>query len=285
MTATIAAPPGVAETPAEALAQSPHAHEGRGPLDTLRAEWTKLRTVRSSWYCLLIVVAGSIALGCIVCAAIAGHWDQMSAHDRATFDPTFRSLTGLLIGQLAVGVLGVLTITAEYSSGMIRSTLAAVPRRREVLAAKAAVLLPVVLVVGTAACVSSFVAGQAILSSKGIGVSLAQAAERRAVLSGGLYLAALALLGLGLGTVFRRTAAGLSAFVGLVLVAPTVIRTLPAPWGSDIAKFLPSEAAQALVSVRPASGQLAPWTGFAVLCAWAAAALALGALLITRRDA
>lgn len=285
MTATIAAPPRPAGTPAGTLVETPHAHERRGPLDTLRAEWTKLRTVRSSWYCLLIVFAGSIALGSIVCAAIAGHWNQMSAHDRATFDPTFRSLTGLMIGQFAVGALGVLTITAEYSSGMIRSTFAAVPRRREVLAAKAAILLPVVLVVGTAACVGSFLVGQAILSSKGIGVSIAHPAELRAVLGGGLYLAAFALLGLGLGTIFRRTAAGLSAFVGLVLVAPTVIRTLPSPWGPNIAKFLPSEAGQALVNVRAASGQLAPWTGFVVLCAWAVAALVLGALLLTRRDA
>jgi hypothetical protein len=282
MTATIAARPawtGSTETEAR------QTDRARGPVDTLRSEWTKLRTVRSTWYCLLIVLGGSIAVGSLVCAAIAAHWDKMSLHERVTFDPTFRSLTGLAIAQLAVGVLGVLAITAEYSSGMIRSTLAAVPGRREVLAAKAAALAPIALIVGTAACVGSFLVGQAILSGKGIGVSLAQPAVLRAVLGGGLYLTALALFGLGLGIICRRTAAGISAFVGLVLVAPTVIRTLPAPWGNNIAKFLPSEAGQALISVKPASGQLAPWTGFAVLGAWAAAALVLGAILIARRDA
>jgi hypothetical protein len=105
------------------------------------------------------------------------------------------------------------------------------------------------------------------------------------VLGGGLYLTVLGLLGIGLGTVLRRSAGAISAFVGLVLVAPTVIRTLPSPWGPDIAKFLPSEAGQALLSVHPSSGQLSPWVGFAVLCAWAVAALALGSWLISRRDA
>ena len=280
MTATIAAPP--AWTGSTKALETPWA---RGPIDTLRSEWTKLRTVRSTWSCLLIVLGGSTAVGSLVCAAVAAHWDKMSLGERVTFDPTFRSLTGLAIAQLAIGVLGVLVITAEYSSGMIRSSLAAVPSRREVLAAKATALAPVALIVGTATCVGSFLVGQAILNSKGIGVSLAQPAVLRAVLGGGLYLTALALFGLGLGTICRRSAAGISAFVGLVLVAPAIIRTLPAPWGNDIAKFFPSEAGQALLNVKAASGQLAPWTGFAVLCAWAAVALILGAVVISRRDA
>ena len=256
-----------------------------GPLDTVRAEWTKLRTVRSTWYCQLILLGGTIAVGTLICAAVAGRWDQMSAHDRAAFDPTFRSLTGLVVGQLAAGVLGVLAVTAEYSTGMIRSTLAAVSSRRQVLAAKAAALAPLTLAVGTAACVISFLASQAILSTKGIGVSISHPDELRAVLGGGLYLTALGLFGLGLGTICRRSAAAISAFVGLVLVAPAIIRTLPAPWGSNIAKFLPSEAGQALLNVRPTSGQLGPWAGFAVLCVWTIAALGFGGWLITHRDA
>jgi ABC-type transport system involved in multi-copper enzyme maturation permease subunit len=277
MTATIIA--------SATLAETPHGRDARGPLDTIRSEWTKLRTVRTTWYCLLVVLAGSIAVGGLVSAAFAAHWAKMSATERATFDPTFRSLSGLFLAQLAVGVLGVLAITAEYSSGMIRSTLAAVPGRREVLSAKVAALAPVALVVSTIACIGSFLAGQAILSGKGLGVSIAHPAVLRAVLGGGLYLTALALFGLGLGTICRRTAAGLSAFVGLVLVAPIVVRMLPSSWGNNIAKFLPSEAGQALVSVRTVSNQLAPWTGFAVLCAWTAAALVVGGFLIARRDA
>ena len=277
MTATI--------TASATLTEAPPRRDGRGPLDTIRSEWTKLRTVRTTWYCLLVVLAGSIAVGSLVSAAFVSNWAKMSATERATFDPTFRSLSGLFLAQLAVGVLGVLAITAEYSSGMIRSTLAAVPDRREVLAAKVAALAPVALAVSTIACIGSFLVGQAILSGKDIGVSIAHPAVLRAVLGGGLYLTALALFGLGLGTICRRTAAGLSAFVGLVLVAPVVVRMLPSSWGNNIAKFLPSEAGQALVSVRTASNQLSPWTGFAILCAWTAAALVVGGFLIARRDA
>ena len=114
MTATI--------TASATLTEAPPRRDGRGPLDTIRSEWTKLRTVRTTWYCLLVVLAGSIAVGSLVSAAFVSNWANMSAIERATFDPTFRSLSGLFLAQLAVGVLGVLAITAEYSSGMIRSS-------------------------------------------------------------------------------------------------------------------------------------------------------------------
>jgi ABC-type transport system involved in multi-copper enzyme maturation permease subunit len=262
-------------------------HDAGAPrrTDVIRAEWTKLRTVRSRWSALLIVLVGTVGIGALVCAAIAARWPHMSAPDKASFDPTFRSLTGLMLAQLAVGVLGCLAISAEYSSGMVRTTLAAVPRRARVLTAKVVALAPVALVVGTVACVCAFLAGQAALAGTGVGVALGNVSALRAVLGGGLYLTSLALLGLGLGTICRRSAAAISSFVGVVLVAPTVIRTLPAWWGTDIAKFLPSEAGQALVTVRPSPGQLAPWAGFAVLCLWTAAALAVGAWLLARRDA
>jgi len=256
-----------------------------GPTDVVHAEWTKLRTVRSTWWALLIVLVGTVGIGALVCGAIAARWPHMSAADKAVFDPTFRSLTGLVLAQLTVGVLGCLAISAEYSSGMVRTTLAAVPRRARVLTAKVVALAPAVLVVGTVACVGAFLAGQAALTTTGVGVPLSNTTALRAVLGGGLYLTALALLGLGLGTICRRSAAAISSFVGLVLVAPTVVRTLPSPWGTDIVKFLPSEAGQALVTVRPSPGQLGPWAGFVVLCLWAGAAVALGAWLLSRRDA
>ena len=256
-----------------------------GRRDVFAAEWTKLRTIRSTWWVLLTVLLGTVGIGALVCGAVAARWGHMSAADKAAFDPTVRSLTGVFLAQLAVGVLGCLTITAEYSSGMIRTTLAAVPRRLRVLVAKGVALVPVTVVFATVACVAAFLVGQAALSSTGVGVSLADATELRAVLGGGLYLTVLALFGLGLGTAFRRSAAAISSFVGLLLVAPAVIRPLPSPWGTDIAKFLPSEAGQALLSVRQSSGQLAPWTGFGVLCLWAVASLALGAWLLARRDA
>ena len=253
--------------------------------DVLRSEWIKFRSVASTRWTLLTAWAGTIALGLIVCAAIAGHWKHMSATDRASFDPTFRSLTGLSLGQLAVGILGVLAIASEYATGMIRSTFAAVPARRSVLASKAVVLVVPVLIASTAASVIAFLGVQAILASKGAGISISDPGVLRAVIGGGLYLTLMAVFALGLGAICRRTAGAVAGFVGLVLVAPSIVGALPKPWGPDIAKYLPSQAGQAILNVHPATNSLAPWTGFAVLCAWAATALAVAAWLITRRDA
>jgi len=259
--------------------------EETGFKDVVAAEWIKFRTVASTRWTLLAAWAGTIAVGLIVSAAIAAQWKQMSTADKASLDPTFRSLTGLVVGQLAVGILGVLVITSEYATGLIRSTLAAVPRRRQVLAAKTVALAAPTLVIATLASVAAFVGGQALLSSTGKGVSLGSAAEVRAVVGGGVYLTLLALLGLGLGAVFRRTAGAIAAFVGLVLVLPAVIGPLPKPWGRDIVQFLPADAGQAFVHIHTGAASLPPWVGIGVLGAWVAATLASAAWLITRRDA
>ena len=268
-----------------APASAPVRRPASGPADVLRAEWTKLRTVRSTWWSLLVVLVGMIAVGLLICASIAARWDQLPEAVRIKFDPTVRSLDGLSVAQLATGVLGVLAITSEYATGMIRATLAAVPRRRTVLAAKAAMLAGPAFAVSTVACVAAFLAGQAVLAGKGIGVSITGPGELRAVIGAGLYLTVMALLGLGLGAALRHTAGAISAFTGLVLILPLVVSPLPDPWGRDIVKYLPANAGQAIVNIHPAPGFLAPWTGFAVLCAWALAALAAAAWLINRRDA
>jgi hypothetical protein len=251
----------------------------------LIAEWTKLRSVQSTVWTLIATLVGTVGIGFAVCYATVARWDQMSVHDRIQLDPTFKSLTGLFLAQVAVAVLGVLAITSEYATGMIRTSFAAVPQRRLVLAAKAVVLAIPVFVVGSAASFAAFLSGQAILASKHAGVSLSDPGVLRAVVGGGLFLTVLALFALGLGGICRRTAGAIAAFVGLVLVAPNIITALPKPWGPDIAKYLPSQAGQAILSVHPPANSLAPWSGFAVLCAWTAAALAMGAWLITRRDA
>lgn len=259
--------------------------EETGFRDVVASEWIKFRTVASTRWTLLSAWVGTVAVGLLFSAAIAAQWNQMSAADKAALDPTFRSLTGLVVGQLAVGVLGVLVITSEYATGLIRSTMTAVPRRRPVLAAKAVVLAVPTLVIATLASVAAFVGGQALMSSTGKGVSLASAAEVRVVAGGGVYLTLLALFGLGLGAVFRRTAGALAAFVGLVLVLPNVIGPLPKPWGRDIVEYLPADAGQAFLQIHGGTKSLPPWVGIGVLGAWAAVALACAAWLITRRDA
>lgn len=253
--------------------------------DVLSAEWTKVRSVRSSWWCLLTVLAGTVALGIVITASVAARWPSMTAAERAGFDPTFKSLSGLFVAQLAVGVLGILVITSEYASGTIRSTFAAVPRRREVLAAKILALGLPTLVVSLVATFVAFGSGQAILASRHASVSLTAPNELRAVIGGALYLLLLALLALGLGGIFRRTAGGIAAFVALVLIAPVIVSTLPEPWRRDILRLLPADAGQSLLNIANDPNMLHPWTGAAVEAAWAVAALACAAWLVTRRDA
>jgi ABC-2 type transport system permease protein len=241
---------------------------------TLRMEWIKLRSVRSTYWSLLALVGGIVAIGLLISFTTANHWSQFTAAERAVFDPTFRSLTGIFLGQMAIGVLGALVITAEYSTGMIRSTFAAVPQRGAVLAAKAITFAGVALVVGTAACLAAFLGGQAIFAGKGIGVSLAAAGELRAVLGGGVLLALLGLLALGIGAIVRHTAGAITAFVGLILVAPALVSALPSPWSGG-----------SLISVHTPASQLSPWAALAVLMGWAAVSLGTAAVLIRRRDA
>lgn len=257
----------------------------RHAMDVLRFEWTKLRTLASTRWILASVVVATIVIGVAVSYATVARWNTLTFAQRTALDPVFQSLTGLIFGQLAVGVLGVLAVTAEYSTGTIRSTLAAVPHRRAVLAAKAAAIAVPVFVVSTAATLVAFWASQAIFATKNAGVSLGAPGALRAVIGGGLYLTALALLAVGLGAVIRHTAGAISAFVGLVLVVPIVTGYLPNPWGKDISKFMPSDAGQALLSLHTNANSLSPWTGFAVLCGWTALALGAAAWLIARRDA
>jgi ABC-2 type transport system permease protein len=261
---------------------------GRILPNVLHSEWTKLRTVRSSYWTLIAAVVAMIGLSAILCAVYVAQYAHVSLADRATFNPASFSLTGTFLAQLAIGVLGVLVITNEYGSGMIRATFAAIPQRLTILGAKAAVFAAVTLVVTTAASFIAFTLGQSILSSKGIGTSLGAPNAMRTVVGTGLYLAVLGLLALGLGTIIRKTAGAIAALFGLVLVLPPIIGLLPSSMNS-IQKFLPSNAGQALVnpgSIRHSSvPQLAPWAGFGVMCLWAAGILVIAGVMLVRRDA
>jgi ABC-type transport system involved in multi-copper enzyme maturation permease subunit len=250
-----------------------------------RAEWTKMRSVRSTMWTLLTTVGLAIGFGALVAVSQMNSWDTLSATERLRFDPTSFSLSGLFLAQMAVGVLGVLMITSEYATGQIRATLAATPQRSVVLAAKVGAFVVVVLTVGLLASFGAFGIGQAIFATKDLGVSLHDPGVLRAVTGGGLYLAAVGALGIGLGTVLRRTAGAVAALVGLLLVIPLVTSFLPSSWSEQVAKYFPAQAGTAIFRVAPDATSLSPWVGFAVLVAYAAVALALGALLLARRDA
>jgi ABC-2 type transport system permease protein len=263
-------------------------HEGRIFPDLMRSEWTKLRTVRSSYWTLFSAVVATIGLGAILCAVYVAQYAHTSAADKATFNPASFSLTGGFLAQLAIGVLGVLVITNEYGSGMIRATFAAAPQRLSVLAAKASVFAGVTFVVTTVASFIAFFLGQWILSAKGIGTTLGAPNVLRIVVGTGMYLAVLGLLALGLGTIIRKTAGAIAAVFGLILVLPPIAGLLPSSMNA-VQKFLPSNAGQALISNghqgSTTTPQLAPWAGFAVFCLWAIAALAIAGVMLVRRDA
>jgi hypothetical protein len=252
----------------------------------LRSEWTKLWSVRSTLWSLLVTVAIIVGLGALFCVARVARADRLDPRELRNFDPTGFSLNGIFLAQLAVGVLGVLVMSSEYATGQIRATFGATPQRRVVLAAKVAVFMLVVFVVGLVACFAAFFIGQSILSAKFHQASLGDPGVLRAVVGGALYLAVLGALGIGLGTILRRTAGAIAALVGLLLILPVLVNFLPSPWNTDISKYLPLQAGNNLFHTAARSSTDLPlWTGFAVFCAYAVVSLAIGAVLLSRRDA
>lgn len=250
----------------------------------LRSEWTKFRSLRSTGWTLLTTVVLTVGFGAAICAGRAARWASSPAAARLHFDPTATSLSGTFLAQLAIGVLGVLTITGEYSTGQIRSTLTAVPRRLPVLWSKAAVFGAVSFVLTAGTSLVAFVVGQRLLASTGRAVTLVDPGVLRAVLGAALYLTLVGLLGLGLGALLRNTAGAISALVGVLLVLPILANFLPASWQS-IVKYLPISVGQVIISVPPHVGALAPWTGLALFAGYAAVVLLAAAVLLVRRDA
>lgn len=251
----------------------------------LAAEWTKLRSLRSTMWSLLATLGITIGFGTLFCAAYVARYDRLALKDRLTVDPTMLSLRGLFLSVLALGVLGVLVVSGEYATGTIRTTFTAVPQRRLVLAAKAVVFGSIALVVGMVSAFGAFLAGQAVLAGKHLGVSLGDPDVLRAVLGAGAYLTCAGLLGLALAAIIRRSAGAIATLVGLVFVADLLAQALPSPWNDDISKFLPGRAGLALFRVRADSSLLSPGAAFAVLVLWLVVTFAVAAVLINRRDA
>lgn len=251
----------------------------------LRSEWTKLRTVRSTLWTLGVTVVLGIGLGAVAAATTAARWKTASLAERLTFDPVRVSLTGILLAQLAVGILGVLVMSAEYGTGTIRATFAAVPRRPLVLAGKTIVFGLVALVCGEVVSFAAFFLGQSLLSAPAPHTTIGAPEVARAVIGGGLYLTVLGLLALGLASIIRHTAGAISAFVGVLLILPLIVAALPSSIGGPIGRYLPANIGVTLVSVRPDAASFSPWVGLGVLAGYAAALLVLGAALLRRRDA
>lgn len=248
--------------------------------DVLRSEWTKLWSVRSTPWTLLALFVVTVGFSALIC----GTATDSDLH-RADYDPTAQSLVGAFFGQVAVVVIGVLSVTAEYSKGGIRSTLTAVPKRLRVIGAKALVVTPVTLVFGLISCFASFEVGQAILEGKHVSVGLGDPEVLRAVIGCALYLAGCALFGFALGVLLRQTAGAITGALVLLFVAPPLVGLIPGSAGDWLNSHFTANAGSQILMTYHDPTMLGPWPGYAVFTVWWVVFLALGASLLVRRDA
>jgi ABC-2 type transport system permease protein len=258
----------------------------------LNAEWAKLRALRSTTWALVALLALTLLFTLLLTAGTST--EGCAPGSPECEDVTALALGGVYLGQFAVVTLGVLAITSEFGTGMIRTTFAALPRRGAVLVAKGAVVGGLVLVAGLAAALLAFLAGSALLEGNGFTPangyappSLFEATTLRAVLGSAVYLAALALFSLGFGAILRHTAAAITTVLGLLWVPLIVISMLPMDVGLKIARWCPMFAGLAVTSTveRVDTIPIAPGLGLALFCGYALAAVAAGVWLLSRRDA
>jgi ABC-2 type transport system permease protein len=251
--------------------------------NVIRSEWTKLRSVRSTYWTMAAAFAATVVLSAATCLRYA--YLLRHGQDGGGFDPTALSLNGIYLAQLAAGALGVLTISAEYSTGMIRASLGAVPQRRAVLAAKGIVFVATTFAVGELLSFISFGVGQAILSGQHAGASLHDPGVLRACFGAGLYLAAVGLLGLGLGASIRHTPGALAVFFAVLFAPSAIVDILPTSWHDTVQRILPANAGSQIFTVHNSARALGPWTGLGVFSLYAAVTVVAAVVAIDRRDA
>jgi ABC-2 type transport system permease protein len=254
----------------------------------LRSEWAKFWSLRSSWITLGISLLLLIALGLVA----AGRYTPELASEQGKHhlipvggNAVAIALAGITFAQLATGVLGVLFTAGEYSTGMIRSTLAAVPRRLPVLWSKTVVFGVTTLVLGTAGALVSFLAGEHSLAGQRIALSLSSPGVLRCLIGAGGYLALVAVMGLALGALFRSVAGGITGLIGGLIVLPVLTNLLPANWADDVSPYLPGNAGDAMFALTHDSSTLSPGAGLAAFAGWAVLLLALAAWRLARTDA
>jgi hypothetical protein len=253
----------------------------------LRSEWAKLWSLRSTWITLSLGTLFLLAFGTIAVL----RYKSMSTSGQP-MDPDFADATALSLAlfgvpfaMIALGVLGVLTTSGEYSSGMIRSTLAAVPRRLPVLWSKAAVFAVIAFVVGAASAVVAFLISSGVLSGTAKAMSISDSGVLRSLLGVGVYLGLVGVIGVALGALLRSTAGGISALVGTFLLVPGLMSLLPKSWRADITPYLPSNAGESIFALQHSTGTLTAGAGLLVLLGWTALALGGAAYRLMHSDA
>jgi len=254
-------------------------------VDVVKSEWIKFRTVRSSVMGVVVFFVLTIGLGGLITWAIRSHWSHSSATDRLTFDPVSTALAGIIFAQFAVGVIGVLFITSEYSSGSIRTTLTAVSNRIRLITAKSIVLVASLIVVSEIVCFAAFELGQAIFKGVVPTASLGTPDVLRSVLLAGLYLTLLTIAGFSIGLIVRHSAACISIFVSVLLIVPIIFAFLPSSWQNSYSKYLPSELGRSMMSPFPPAFHLGAWNATILLLIYVVVIFGVGVTLMVRRDA
>jgi ABC-2 type transport system permease protein len=250
-----------------------------------RSEWTKLYSLRSTRWSLLVASVLTIGLPVLFAAVVSSRWGHMSPRERGDRHPLDVALAGVNLSQLPIAVLGVLVITGEYATGMIRASFLAVPRRLPVLWAKAAVYAVVTFVLMLPAVWIAFYASQAVLRHHHIlEIAASHGGVARAVTGGAVYLVLVAVFALALGAIVRNTAAGISLFAALFFVIPPLLNILPSSWNNAINPYLPSEAGRSIFSLTHDAHSLAPGPGLALFAGYTTLAIAIAAALLVRRD-
>lgn len=249
----------------------------------LHSEWIKLRSLRSTAYTLLAGFVAMILLGCVVGWATNSHWSRIDPGERLHFSPIDSSLAGYHLAQLAIVVLGVLLITGEYATGMVRATFGAVPSRLPVLWAKTLLYAGVTFVVTLVAALIAFLGGQHFLASHGTTLSATHAVHD--IVGVALYLTLIGALSVACGFILRSTAGGIASLFGLLLVLPGIGQVLPTSWQRHTLPYLPSNAGASIFTEHTDPGMLTPGPGLLVLVVWVTAALIVAAVVLKRRDA
>lgn len=246
----------------------------------ITSEWIKFVTLRST-----LAVLAAAMLGMVIIGTLVGY---NTRHITPNIDPNdlavSATLQGYYLGQLLIGALGVLFVTGEYATGMIRATLVAVPRRVPVLFAKLIVFVGITLVGMVTTSVLAFLAGQAVISSTRPGFSLVHPNALRIAIGTGVYLTLVGLIGMAIGWIVRSTPGALVTYLGVILIAPVIIGHALGKWGQHVAEYLPSQAGGSFITSMPDGLSLSPWSGLAVMIGWVVAFLVLGVWSLRRRD-
>jgi len=251
----------------------------------IRSEWTKFHSLRSSKIVLGLAALLTVGLAAIITAVIGAHWATMRPGEKAQFDSAIAPLQGVHLSQLAVGVLGVMLISGEYATGMIRSSLTVVPSRLPVLRGKLVVFTAVVGLTSLISCFAAFVVGEQILAGHGLNTTMASTHAMHTIFGAAIYMVLVGVIGMGLGALLRNTAAAISTLAALFFVVPIIFNFLPASWSDNSAPYLPAQAGEAFWNKADGAAISSPWVALLVLLGWTAAIVIPAFVRLGRSDA